>query len=72
MNVCLFVCLFFRYAFGHRTRQCSQTFQESSLRPGEGRRLLFFREILFLTQKLKKFRSDQSDCRIPYPTKVAL
>ena len=46
MNECLFVCLFFRYVFGQSSSRCSQTFQESSSHPEEGRELLFFSEII--------------------------
>ena len=48
MFVCVFVCLSVRYAFGQSTCQCSQTFQESSSHPGEGRGLLFSRKIQVL------------------------
>ena len=46
-------CLFDRYAFEHRMRQCSQTWQELSSHPGEGRELLF-------PGNCKSFRSQKT------------
>ncbi len=37
MSVCLFVCLFVRYAFGDRMSKCNQTFHDTFLGPEEGR-----------------------------------
>jgi hypothetical protein len=40
-KVCLFVCLFVRYAFEHGTSKCNEILQGIPFRPGEGRRIIF-------------------------------
>ena len=42
---CVSVCLSVLYAFVQNTCQCSQTWQESSSYPGEGRELLSSRKL---------------------------
>ena len=37
MSVCLSVCLFVRYAFGHGTSKCNEILQGIPFRPEEGR-----------------------------------
>ena len=67
MNVCLFVCLFDRYAFVHSTCQCSQTFQESSFHPGEGSGLLFSENFKsFPPPKRPPSVSNQWNCSTPF------
>ena len=59
MNVCLFVCLFVRYTFPHRTTDSDETFQEWSLHPGEGRRLLFLKKERILQVLQAPHETDQ-------------
>ena len=53
-NVCLFVCLSVRYAFKDRTSKRAETFQKSSIDPGEGRHKFFFEKkiMLYLLQAI--------------------
>ena len=37
MSICLSVCLFARYAFGHGTTKCNEIWQGIPFRPEEGR-----------------------------------
>ena len=41
MFVCLFVCLFVLYAFGHGTTKCNEILHRIPFRPGEGYRVVF-------------------------------
>ena len=41
MFVCLFVCLFVLYAFGHGTSKCNEILHRIPFRPGEGYRVVF-------------------------------
>ena len=40
-NVCLFVCLFVLYAFGHGTTKCNEILHTIPFRPEEGHRIVF-------------------------------
>ena len=59
MSVCLFVCLFVRYTFPHRTTDLDETFQEWSLHPGGGRRLLFLKKKRTLSMLQAPYETDQ-------------
>ena len=54
LSVCLFVCLSVRYAFKDRTSKRAETFQKSSIDPGEGRHKFFFEKkiMLYLLQAI--------------------